>query len=370
MKQFSLMVAWTAALAIAGYATAGLLRDGITASQASADPPQTTPLDAKASYEAARQLAWQAAVSVQNPPHEIATWQKARVNWRKAMRLLESIPPDSAQAAAAKQRLSVYRRNYQAIGDRLTTEQTAAANLETAQEKAWQAAFMVQNPPHSLRLWQRASQKWQEGIQMLEAAPANSAKALEIQRKLQLYRQNRAMIQQRIATETQALKVLEEFVAVGARLKTLADRALMRATLDPVGLSEPEYAKQVSTLEQSLAQLAQQVQGKAHPIYAELAATLEDYKLALKLWRRYIAEQQNDPDWSSTYEMVSQRVSLSLDDSRLLAQKYNVKPSPGSAKVSLRFTVWDIWQQGGDRIRRAQRHALGQPIAETSPTPP
>lgn len=205
---------------------------------------------------------------------------------------------------------------------------------------------------------------------MLEAAPPQSVKAVEIRRKLQLYRQNRGIIQQRIVTETEALKVLQKFTAVDTQLKTLADRALLGATLHPVGLSEPEYAALIGTLEQSLAGLALQSQGPAHPVYGELAATLEDYRLALKLWRRYIAEHRNDPDWTPTYERVSQRVSLSLDEIHLLTQKYNVKPSLGSTKVLFRFTVWDIWRQGGDRLRKVQPHALGLPIAETASPPP
>lgn len=103
MKSFPLMVACTAALALAGYATTDLLREGMTVSQAPVDRiDQASRPHAKATYDAARQLAWQAAVSVQGPPHEIATWQQARVTWRKAMRLLESIPADSDLGAIAK----------------------------------------------------------------------------------------------------------------------------------------------------------------------------------------------------------------------------------------------------------------------------
>ena len=207
-------------------------------------------------------------------------------------------------------------------------------------------------------------------IQLLESAPAHTSSAVTIEQKLHLYRQNHAMIQQRVATETQALSVLNQFVAADAQLKTLTDRVLTGATLDPVGLSQPDYASRVSTLEQALARLAQQPHGNVHPAYAQLAATLQDYKTALNLWQIHIADQQADPIWAPTADTMFQLISLSPADSQMLAQRYNLKPSPGRTSVSLRFTLWEIWRQAGDRIRKAQQQALVEPIAETASPPP
>jgi hypothetical protein len=305
---------------------------------------------------------------VQNPPHPPAIWQQARVKWRKAVRLLESMPADSPKSKLVKQQLAVYRTNYATLGDRLVQEQTALAHLEAAQKKAWQAATMVQNPPHSLQIWQRAAEKWQQAIQVLDAAPSQTVNATTILQKLQTYRQNQAAIQQRITTETQALEVLQQFSKTGKQLASLADRALAGERLEAVGLEEKDYEQQIETLEQALARLASRSPGGGaadrHPLYPELASILEDYQIARRLWQTYTATYSVYTNWYQTGDMLPELVSVSAADSLVLYERYQIKPRNGAnagARVSLRFTVWDIWRQAGDRIAKVERQVQQQP---------
>jgi hypothetical protein len=315
-------------------------------------------IPADVAYRTALRLAWEAAVTVKNPPHEQQTWQQARVKWRMAVRLLESVPDSSDYAPAAQKRLVVYRKNYQIMRDRLQAEQAAADNLATAQQRAAQAARMVQEPPQPLQMWQRANRRWQQAIDLLATAPANTSYAPAIRQKLVDYRRNQAAIQQRLATETQALSVLRRFAEVSTQLKTLSEQALGQGGLDSVGLSVQDYAQLVDSLATQLAQSAQRSKGQIYRAYPELAATLRDYRVALKLWQSHLAEQQHPEGLAVAYP-VPQLVGVSRQESEFLTQTYGVKTYRGGTKVSLRFAVWEIWRSAGHRVGQAQQKALG-----------
>jgi hypothetical protein len=74
---------------------------------------------AKADLEAAQNLAMEAAVMVQNPPHPPIVWQQAQVKWQQAINLLESIPDNTFVSQKVKEKLSTYKTNYAAISARL-----------------------------------------------------------------------------------------------------------------------------------------------------------------------------------------------------------------------------------------------------------
>ncbi len=367
MKVLPLTVACSAAVSLVGYAVVCL--PIVRGTESVADSPTPLPTAAQEAYAAALRLGWEASVDVQAPkpapdqantnvrPLSIHTWRHASVKWRKAVRLLESIPEQSDESVAAKKRLPTYRANYRAIRDRLAAEQAAAAQLEEAQTKAEQALRIVQVASPTLRRWQRAHQKWQQAIALLVAAPAQTSRAAEIQRHLQDYRRQQGVVQQRLATETQTLGVLRQFAAASMRLKVLSERALAAESLEQGGMTDQDYALLVGRLEQALARLAQLERGKAHPAYAELATTLQDYKIALKLWQSHTAYQESEPYFPLV--SVPQLVPISHADSVLLTQRYNLKTYLGGTKISLRFAVWEIWRQAGDRIGKAQQKALG-----------
>ncbi|MCT7991853.1 tetratricopeptide repeat protein [Laspinema olomoucense] len=73
----------------------------------------------------AETLAMEAAVLVQNPPHPLEVWAKAREKWQEAIGHLQSISPDSIVSSTAKQKLSSYQTNLTIINQRMATAQKA-----------------------------------------------------------------------------------------------------------------------------------------------------------------------------------------------------------------------------------------------------
>jgi molybdenum-dependent DNA-binding transcriptional regulator ModE len=305
----------------------------------------------------ARQKAWEAALLVQHPPHSIDTWQEARVKWRQAIRLIEEIPEDAPISTQAKQRLAVYKANYQEISQRLTDEQAAVDNFTKAQTLAWQAAVTVQKPPYPLKVWQRASQKWGEAISLLQAVPPHTSLTAKAKERLALYRSNQAAINQRITTEEAAKSTLQEFSEAANRLNNLQISVVKEQNSEPLGIPYEDYCDLVRSLRTALNQLEQQPGGKEHPAYADLATTIADYEFALHIWESYLNLKQANAWWLFNSDFYNQLVPLSEIDSDTLLQRYNVKISQraGEAKIPLKFTLWEIWEQARQRVYRIQQ---------------
>lgn len=91
-----------------------------------------------------------------------------------------------------------------AVEKRLQIEEEAAAKLESTKHLAMEAAILLQNPPHPAKLWNEASNKWQEAISILESIPEDSFVASEAKVKLEQYRNNYNIISVRLSNEIQA----------------------------------------------------------------------------------------------------------------------------------------------------------------------
>lgn len=320
--------------------------------QRSTTPQPATALD---NVVAARRLAWDAAVMVQHPPHSAATWQAARVKWRQAINLLEAVPEGAPLSAQAKAKLSVYQANYTAISDRLTAETVALDQLKAAQTLAWQAAVTVQKPPHSPRVWQRASRKWQDAIALLESIPPTTSIAQQSQAKLITYRSNYSAINQRLTNETQALLTLKQFSEIAVRLGGIPDNIdPSNLALQKIGVSYEDYTHLVQALQQSLTQFATQPDAKNHPLYPELVKAIEDYQVVLKLWQAYLEFKAANTQWLYD-DVYNQLVPVPLADADRLVQKYDIKTYSGGTKVSLRFSAWTIWQKTNQHLRQVQQ---------------
>lgn len=296
---------------------------------------------------------------VQNPPHPAATWQEARVKWRQAIRLLEGIPPEAAVAAKAQRKLADYRAKYDAITQRLTHEETAVDTFEQVQTIAWQAAVTVQNPPHSLPVWQRAAEKWERAIRLLEKIPPLTTVSKEAQSKQKTYRENYRAIAQRIEVEKTFLATVEQFSTTVTQLNTLQTRAVTGKTEDPIGLSYDEYRELVRSLQQSLKDVETFPAAKLNPAYSEMKSAIADYEFALTIWQTYLRHKEANADWLQNGDFFNQRVPLALIDSDRLLQRYNVKVQPISekAKVPLKSTVWAVWDKANEHARAAQQTA-------------
>lgn len=164
--------------------------------------PAPQPDPTATNLAAAQKLAMEAAVMTQNPPHPLENWQQVQGKWEESIKLLEAIPDSSPVATQAQEKLTVYRTNYQAISNRIVTEQKAATNLESAQKLGWEAAVMVKNPPHPKEVWQNAQSKLQQAINLLTSIPQGTFVEAKAKEKLADYQNNYTLISNRIKTES------------------------------------------------------------------------------------------------------------------------------------------------------------------------
>ncbi len=175
--------------------------------QEQASQPNTEQNQTSTNLETAQNLAMEAAVLTQNPPHPLEVWQQATAKWKEAVTLLEAVPENTPISAQAKAKLTAYRTNYTALSNRLITEQKAAANLEAAEKLAWEAAVIVQKPPHPIEVWQNAQSKLQQALSLLQAIPQGTFVEAKAKEKLATYRTN----YEAIASQIKAAQENEAF---------------------------------------------------------------------------------------------------------------------------------------------------------------
>lgn len=334
------------------------LSQGSTTAPAPSETTASQATSALSTFIAARKLAWDAAVMVQHPPHSAETWQAARVKWRQAINLLETIPKGTPVSTQATEKIAVYQANYAAISDRLATETTAADRFKAAQTLAWQAAVTVQKPPYTPKVWQRASEKWKAAIAMLQSIPPTTAIAAQSQAKLPIYRSNLNAINQRLLTEKQAILTLTKFSAIATQLKNIPDN-VYQANLTPqrIGISYQDYTRLVEALQQAFNQFAAQPDAKRHPIYPALTTAIADHQLVLKLWKDYLAFKAANTQWLYD-DVFDQFVPVSLSDATMLRQKYGLRTDASGEKVSLRLSAWTIWQKESQQLQQLQQRLL------------
>ncbi|MFN6541022.1 MAG: hypothetical protein RM021_032405 [Nostoc sp. EkiNYC01] len=150
-----------------------------------------------ANFKSAQKLGMEAASLVQKPPHSLQVWQQAETKWYQAINLLNSIPSQTSVSDKAKNKLTRYQINYNAISQIVLTEKKALTNLKSAQKLAIEATFFVQNSPHSAITRQQAKDKWKQAINLLEAIPENSSVSIQAKETLPVYKTNYAAIRSR-----------------------------------------------------------------------------------------------------------------------------------------------------------------------------
>lgn len=74
---------------------------------------------------------------------------------------------------------------------------------------AGEAASLVQKPPHPLKVWQQAENKWYQAIILLDSIPNKTSVSDRAKKKLAYYQINYKSISQRVLVEKQALANLE-----------------------------------------------------------------------------------------------------------------------------------------------------------------
>ncbi|MBD2564641.1 hypothetical protein H6G95_29460 [Nostoc linckia FACHB-391] len=91
----------------------------------------------------------------------------------------------------------------------LNQERSAITNFKSAQKLGMEAASLVQNPPHFLKVWQQAETKWHQAIKLLDSIPVETSVYDRAKKKLAYYRINYKSINQRVLIEKKALANLE-----------------------------------------------------------------------------------------------------------------------------------------------------------------
>jgi hypothetical protein len=91
----------------------------------------------------------------------------------------------------------------------LTQEASAIANFKSAQKLGMEAASLVQKPPHPLKAWQQAQNKWHQAIDLLDSIPNETSIYDRAKEKLAYYQINYKSISQRVLIEKKALTNLE-----------------------------------------------------------------------------------------------------------------------------------------------------------------
>lgn len=127
-----------------------------------------------------------AAQKSQSPPYTPAEWGEIQQLWREAITLLEAVPSTGNVNQLKQQKLKDYRANLAAINWRLTAEQQANDNLETAKE-AVKVADVRQAMAQSQENWQLAYLSWKTAINRLKGIPQGTTAYAEAQQMLLVY---------------------------------------------------------------------------------------------------------------------------------------------------------------------------------------
>lgn len=354
MKRFHLTILVPASLLLLAGCSYSSLQSFGSPQDESASAQTISPIN---NYESARRLAWEAAVLVQKPPHPEETWQEARIRWRQAIRLLEAIPANTPISSQAKRKLADYRVKYQEIEQRLTNERTATDQFKQAQTIAWQAAVTVQNPPHSLKIWQRAREKWQHASQLAATVPPLTTVSKQAQAKVDVYRSNLKEIDRRLTQEQKLLDVAEQFSSASQRLYTLQNQVIAGRSAHSIGMDYSTYESLVRSLQKDLRAIEASPTMKSHPIYSDLKTALSDYEFALTIWQAYQRHRQANVGWLGNDDFFNQLIPVSLVNETKLLQRYNVKLHRGvrEPKVPLKFAVWAIWEVASQHSRAAEQ---------------
>jgi len=136
---------------------------------------------------------------------------------------LESIPDRPASLySEAQNELQGLRPKLGEFDRKVTIEQAANKNLESAKAITLEAAKLVQKGPHKSSVWKLAQEKRQQGIKMLEAIPPDSILYADAQTRLKSYRAGLIQIAkvaelQQIA-ESMASEILSPAVATQLKL--------------------------------------------------------------------------------------------------------------------------------------------------------
>jgi hypothetical protein len=177
---------------------------------------QTQALDYTAAALSHATLAGQKS---QNPPHLPQVWQEVRGLWEKAIADLGQISESSPTYGFAQQKISEYQANLDAIEQRLTLEEKAQTQLQTARSAA-EAAQARQTLARDLEAWQLAHATWKTTMYALRRVPKGTQAAQEAQQLFTTYEPQIVAARDRYTQEQIAANFYNQALAFGDRAKT------------------------------------------------------------------------------------------------------------------------------------------------------
>ncbi|WP_017304773.1 hypothetical protein [Spirulina subsalsa] len=132
----------------------------------------------------AKQFAWHAAQSSQNPPHPATKWQQIEQSWERAIEELQKVPPEESQGYLQAQTLiAEYTQNLGQIRLRREAEEQSATALLKAQELIEQVIATTPDDPDQVNRSRVAAQL--QGIlnelERIQAGTTSYEKAQELQ---------------------------------------------------------------------------------------------------------------------------------------------------------------------------------------------
>ena len=136
----------------------------------------------------AQEKAYQAAVTSQNPPHPVSTWEQVAADWRTAISALEAVPPDSLVRDLAERKLVEYRANLSTIKLRIDAEAKAEESIRQAQQAASLGTQQAEQA-ESAADWEAALASWESAVNSLRQIPQGTQAYSEAQTLLTDYQQ-------------------------------------------------------------------------------------------------------------------------------------------------------------------------------------
>ncbi|HEY9738011.1 MAG TPA: hypothetical protein V6D06_17085 [Trichocoleus sp.] len=167
----------------------------------------------------AQETAYTAAQQSQNPPHPVEHWVDIQHLWRQAIAALQKVPDTSPAYVFAQRKLEEYENNLATITHRITAEEEAEANLNSALQAA-QLAQQRMETAESLPGWQLAEREWQVAIHGLALIPRGTEAYSKAQTQMQIYQGQLAQAKDLVDREGSATTYYQQARAAASQAAT------------------------------------------------------------------------------------------------------------------------------------------------------
>lgn len=239
-------------------------------------------------YNAALNLAMEAAKLTQGSPHAADVWQQAVTKWQASVDQLKTIPSGTSVSSNAQEKLSAYQGNLAAVQGRLNAEQNAVQDFETAKQLANEAVNLTQNPPHASSVWQESAQKWQQAINLLKGVPNGTTVYQDASGRVSSYQGNLATINANLQKQLAA----EAFERLRPQIQSVVDQFSATDSRLDVGMNYSQYSSDIRELKVALDQLGRQPGAKNLAVYQSLEKAFNHYDVAQSVWGYYLESSE------------------------------------------------------------------------------